>query len=105
MIYKWKVDFLSILTENEQRIFAKMEISLFARDLIYVCVIFGQFTKLNKFFQSAMNHQKHRSIRLTPGVKRIQNYLFNFVDLLGKGNFSSVYKGINEITSIKMSLI
>jgi len=42
-----------------------------------------------------MNLQKHKSVRLTPGVKRIQNYLFKFIDLLGKGNFSSVYKGIN----------
>lgn len=46
-----------------------------------------------------MNLQKHKSIRLNPGVKRIQNYIFKFNDLLGKGNFSSVYKGSNELTS------
>lgn len=39
--------------------------------------------------------QKHKSIKPTPGVKRIQNYIFKFNDFLGKGNFSSVYKGIN----------
>lgn len=47
-----------------------------------------------------MNNQKHKSMRPNPGVKRIQNYLFKFCDFLGKGNFSSVYKGINEMTSI-----
>ncbi len=42
-----------------------------------------------------MNPPKHKSIRPVPGVKRIQNYLFKFSDLLGKGNFSSVFKGVN----------
>lgn len=42
-----------------------------------------------------MNSLKHKSMRPNPGVKRIQNYLFKFCDFLGKGNFSSVYKGIN----------
>lgn len=32
--------------------------------------------------------------------KKIQNYIFNFNDLLGKGNFSKVYKAHHEITSI-----
>lgn len=50
-----------------------------------------------------MNNQKHKSMRPNPGVKKIQNYLFKFCDFLGKGNFSSVYKGINEVTSINMS--
>lgn len=45
------------------------------------------------------NSFKHKSIIATPGVKRIQNYLFKFSDFLGKGNFSTVYKGINEKTS------
>lgn len=30
--------------------------------------------------------------------KRIQNYVFNFSDFLGAGNFSKCYKGFNEIT-------
>ena len=34
--------------------------------------------------------------------KKIQNYIFNFNDLLGKGNFSKVYKAHNEVTSILM---
>jgi hypothetical protein len=91
---------LAIFKKNEQKIFTEVGISLIVLQLLYVGVIFGQFIKFIKFFQSVMNQQKHRSIRLTPGVKRIQNYLFNFVDLLGKGNFSSVYKGINELTSM-----
>jgi len=62
-------------------------------------VILGQIIKFIKFFQTTMNIQKHKSVKLTPGVKRIQNYLFKFSDLLGKGNFSSVYKGTNELTS------
>jgi hypothetical protein len=31
--------------------------------------------------------------------KKIQNYIFNFSDLLGQGNFSKVYKAHNEVTS------
>ena len=30
--------------------------------------------------------------------KKIQNYIFNFNDQLGQGNFSKVYKGHNEVT-------
>jgi len=36
--------------------------------------------------------------------KKIQNYIFNFNDLLGKGNFSKVYKAHNEVTS-KVSIL
>jgi hypothetical protein len=32
-------------------------------------------------------------------LKKIQNYIFNFAEQLGQGNFSKVYKGWNEITS------
>ena len=35
--------------------------------------------------------------------KKIQNYIFNFSDLLGQGNFSKVYKAHNEITSTHYS--
>jgi hypothetical protein len=31
--------------------------------------------------------------------KKIQNYIFNFSDLLGQGNFSKVYKAHHELTS------
>ena len=34
-----------------------------------------------------------------PICKKIQNYIFKFTDLLGKGNFSKVYKAHHEITS------
>lgn len=32
--------------------------------------------------------------------KKIQNYIYKFSDEIGKGNFSKVYKGLNEKTSI-----
>jgi len=31
--------------------------------------------------------------------KKIQNYIFNFNDQIGQGNFSKVYKAHNEVTS------
>jgi hypothetical protein len=31
--------------------------------------------------------------------KKIQNYIFKYSDLLGKGNYSKVYEAYNEITS------
>lgn len=34
-----------------------------------------------------------------PICKKIQNYIFKFSDMLGKGNFSKVYKAHHEITS------
>lgn len=36
------------------------------------------------------------------GLKKIQNYIFNFKDLLGQGNFSKVYKGWHELTSTSL---
>ena len=33
--------------------------------------------------------------------KRIQNYIYKYSDVLGKGNFSTVYKAVNTITSIR----
>lgn len=39
-----------------------------------------------------------------PVCKKIQNYIFKFTDLLGKGNFSKVYKAHHEITSTHMSI-
>lgn len=32
-------------------------------------------------------------------TKKIQNYTFRLNELLGKGNFSKVYRGVNELTS------
>lgn len=32
-------------------------------------------------------------------TKKIQNYTFKLNEVLGKGNFSKVYRGLNEITS------
>lgn len=37
-------------------------------------------------------------------TKKIQNYVFNSGDLLGKGNFSKVYRGTHELTG-KPSII
>lgn len=36
---------------------------------------------------------------IEPTCKKIQNYIFKFSDMIGKGNFSKVYKAHNEITS------
>jgi len=44
-----------------------------------------------------MNEQKQNSTE--PICKKIQNYIFKFTDMLGKGNFSKVYKAHHEITS------
>jgi predicted Ser/Thr protein kinase len=35
--------------------------------------------------------------------KKIQNYIFNFSDLLGQGNFSKVYRAHNEVTSKRIA--
>lgn len=32
-------------------------------------------------------------------TKKIQNYQFKLNEVLGKGNFSKVYRGINELNS------
>ena len=39
------------------------------------------------------------NIPITETGKRIQNYVFNYADFLGAGNFSKCYKGSNVITS------
>lgn len=36
-----------------------------------------------------------------PDCKKIQNYIYRFSDQIGMGNFSKVYKGINQTTSKK----
>ena len=36
--------------------------------------------------------------------KKIQNYIFNFNDLLGQGNFSKVYKAHNEQTGTPIDM-
>jgi hypothetical protein len=35
-----------------------------------------------------------------PNYKKIQNYVFDLNDVLGAGNFSKVYKAVNQTTSI-----
>ena len=35
--------------------------------------------------------------------KRIQNYILNYNDVLGKGNFSTVYRAFDEVTCKKIS--
>ena len=39
-----------------------------------------------------------------PQTKKIQNYVFNLADMLGRGNFSKVYKATNELTGILFSI-
>lgn len=31
--------------------------------------------------------------------KRIKNYIYNYSDLIGRGNFARVYRGVNQKTS------
>lgn len=38
-----------------------------------------------------------------PIYKKIDNYVFNFDELLGQGNFSKVYRGRHELTSTVQS--
>lgn len=35
-----------------------------------------------------------------PDCKKIQDYIYRFSDHIGVGNFSKVYKGTHQITSI-----
>ena len=39
------------------------------------------------------------NIPITETGKRVQNYVFNYVDFLGAGNFSKCYKGYKDNTS------
>jgi hypothetical protein len=39
-----------------------------------------------------------------PNYKKIQNYMFDLNDILGAGNFSKVYKAVNQTTSTCMSI-
>ena len=57
----------------------------------------------------AENHNHHRNSQsgsngIDPNqnitTKKIQDYIYNFNDLLGQGNFSKVYKGVHEKTGI-----
>jgi hypothetical protein len=34
-----------------------------------------------------------------PEYKKIQDYIYRFSDQIGMGNFSKVFKGINQVTS------
>lgn len=37
-------------------------------------------------------------------LKRIKHFVYETRNILGKGNFSKVYAGTNELTSIKFSI-
>jgi hypothetical protein len=39
------------------------------------------------------------SVPATETGKKIQNYIYNYSDLIGKGNFAKVYRGHNIKTS------
>jgi hypothetical protein len=45
------------------------------------------------------------NIPITETGKRIQNYVFNYSDFLGAGNFSKCYKGYNELTSTSFLIV
>lgn len=34
-----------------------------------------------------------------PEFKKIQDYVYRFADQIGMGNFSKVFKGVNQLTS------
>lgn len=36
---------------------------------------------------------------IQPNYKKIQNYVFDLNELLGAGNFSKVYRAVNQLTS------
>ena len=40
----------------------------------------------------------------TVGFKKIQNYVFDMSNVLGVGNFSKVYRGVNQLTSNPLSI-
>lgn len=48
--------------------------------------------------QGLENHNKNHA---EAPCKRIQNYIYKYNDVLGKGNFSTVYKAVNTITSMR----
>jgi serine/threonine-protein kinase ULK/ATG1 len=37
-------------------------------------------------------------------VKKIEHYLFNWSDKIGKGSFSEVYMGVNELTNQQVAI-
>jgi len=41
------------------------------------------------------NDPQYSANNVEPTCKKIQNYIFKFSDMLGKGNFSKVYKAHN----------
>lgn len=38
-------------------------------------------------------------------TKKISNYIFKFEDKIGQGNFSKVYKGYHQVTSIFLLIL
>lgn len=58
---------------------------------------------LNLFDVQAINMMGYPTGNLMPinnTTKKIQNYVFKLNEVLGKGNFSTVYRGHHELTSI-----
>lgn len=56
-----------------------------------------------EIYRGAENRSQARRLKETSPIttsktitKKIQNYYFNLNDILGKGSFSTVYKGIEE---------
>jgi hypothetical protein len=45
------------------------------------------------------NKMYETHIGSTSNLKKIQNYVFDLNNVIGTGNFSKVYRGINQLTS------
>lgn len=57
----------------------------------------------NSYVAHLNNGYHHGAPLSTIHNKKIQNYIFNLNEVLGRGNFSKVYKAFNEVTSTNCS--
>ena len=50
------------------------------------------------------NRMSDTHLGFTGSFKKIQNYVFDMGNVLGVGNFSKVYRGVNQLTSSPFSI-